>query len=58
MGYEYVKEHRKEVKRRIIYVLGGKCANCGYDRCNEALEVHHLNPEEKEFTIANAYNSS
>lgn len=58
MSYEYVKEHRKEVKRRIIYVLGGKCANCGYDRCNEALDVHHLKPEEKEFAIANAYNSS
>ena len=56
MGYEYIKEHRKEVKRRITYVLGGKCAYCGYDRCNEALDVHHLNPEHKEFAIANSYN--
>lgn len=58
MGYEHIKTHRKEVKNRIIYVLGGKCACCGYDKCNEALEVHHLNPEEKEFTIGDSYNLS
>lgn len=58
MGYEYVKAHRKEVKKRIIYVLGDKCSYCGYNRCNEALEVHHLKPELKDFTFADAYNSS
>jgi predicted HNH restriction endonuclease len=31
--------------------MGGKCVVCGYDRCSRALEFHHLNPNEKEFTI-------
>ncbi len=57
-NYENVKNHRKEVKRRIIYVLGGKCQCCGYDKCEEALEVHHLNPDEKELTFSSSYNQS
>ena len=32
---------------------GGKCEVCGYDRCIKALEFHHLDPNEKEFTISN-----
>lgn len=25
---------------------------CGYDKCIEALEFHHINPDEKENTVA------
>lgn len=32
--------------------LGGSCIICGYDRCIKALEFHHINPSEKEFTIS------
>lgn len=32
---------------------GGKCIKCGYDKCLKALEFHHLNPKEKDFTISN-----
>jgi len=31
---------------------GGKCAICGYDRCLEALEFHHLDSEGKDFGIS------
>ncbi len=32
---------------------GGKCERCGYDRCMEALEFHHINPSQKDFSISN-----
>ncbi len=31
---------------------GGKCERCGYDRCMEALEFHHLDPIHKDFNIS------
>lgn len=35
-------------------VMVGKCAICGYHKNIQALEMHHINREEKEFTFANA----
>lgn len=31
--------------------MGGKCICCGYNKCTDALDLHHLNPEEKEFSM-------
>ena len=31
---------------------GNQCSICGYNKCNDALEFHHLNPKEKEFNIS------
>ncbi len=31
---------------------GGKCEICGYSRCPEAMEFHHLDHKEKEFGIS------
>ena len=28
---------------------GGKCMICGYDRCLEALDFHHIDPKKKDF---------
>lgn len=50
--YTHVKSYRQRQKENIIYVMGGKCAICGYQKCNAALELHHLDPNEKEFTVA------
>ncbi len=44
-----VKKWRRVTKQRMIESLGGKCAICGYNKCNDALEFHHVNPDEKEF---------
>ncbi|QEG09033.1 HNH endonuclease [Aeromonas phage 4_4572] len=30
---------------------GGKCEKCGYDKFIGALEFHHLNPEQKDFSL-------
>ena len=57
-NYQQVKDFRKRQKQRIIYVMGGKCSICGYNRCNKALELHHLDPEEKQFTFAQNTNRS
>lgn len=32
---------------------GGKCIRCGYNKCLKALEFHHLDPSQKDFTISN-----
>ena len=31
---------------------GGKCAVCGYDKCQRALSFHHVNPKEKDFDLS------
>lgn len=43
-NYDYVKEYRKRIKQELVNYKGGKCQICGYNRCNEALEFHHLDP--------------
>lgn len=58
MSYENVKNSRARLKSRAVYVLGGKCQICGYDKCQQALEFHHINPLEKEFTIQENCNRS
>lgn len=48
---EAVKRWRKNTKRRIVESMGGCCVVCGYNEHDEALELHHINPEEKEFQL-------
>lgn len=43
---------RKQMKQRCVNYKGGRCYLCGYNKCLTALEFHHLDPNEKEFTIA------
>lgn len=43
---------RQSMKKQAIKLLGGKCSICGYDRCIDALEFHHKNPQEKEFKLS------
>lgn len=49
---EYQRNHIKQRRRkRHKELLEGKvCERCGFDDFR-ALEFHHTNPEEKEFTI-------
>ncbi len=35
-----------------IEYKGGKCQLCGYNRCPEAMEFHHLNSSGKDFGIS------
>lgn len=35
----------------MVASMGGACQICGYSRCNDALEFHHLDPTSKEFSF-------
>lgn len=49
-----VLDRQRNFKKLCIEYKGGHCIVCNYNKCNGALEFHHLNPNEKDFTIANA----
>ena len=49
-----VNNRRPMVKLRAVALLGGKCRFCGYKRCVNALEFHHL--EDKKFEIGDKLN--
>lgn len=49
-----VSDWRKRVKEKLFYILGGKCFICGYDKCPEACDFHHLDKALKNFTVAQA----
>ena len=48
---EAVQKRREKTKELLVEYKGGKCEICGYDKCVEALEFHHINPDEKDFGI-------
>lgn len=49
---------KKLLKKKAIEYKGEKCQICGYDKCENSLTFHHLDPSEKEFTISERYNLS
>jgi predicted DNA-binding protein YlxM (UPF0122 family) len=50
-NYKHVKNFRQKLKDKAINYKGNCCEKCGYNRCNSALEFHHLDPNEKDFGI-------
>jgi len=60
--YERNKERRlahnaawrqKRVEWLAEYKVDTRCSVCGYNRCSAALDFHHIDPDKKEFSIAN-----
>lgn len=49
---ERVDDRRRKLKHELVQYKGGKCEICGYDKCEAALDFHHLNPEEKELQLS------
>lgn len=47
-----VARRRRMLRLRAIQYKGGKCSNCGYNRCIAALDFYHLDPTQKEFGIS------
>lgn len=43
---------RKAIKKQLVKYKGNKCQKCGYNKCIEALQFHHINPEDKLFEIS------
>lgn len=56
---EQVQKRRYMLKEKAVEYKGGKCSKCGYNKCIDALEFHHLDPLQKEFSIGqNGYANS
>lgn len=47
-----VTRRRQQLKKMAIEYMGGKCIICGYNRCDAALEFHHLDSSKKDFSIS------
>jgi transposase len=48
---ERVSQRRRQIKRKLVEEAGGKCLICGYGRCQQVLQFHHLDPTTKEFHL-------
>ena len=45
------EKERRARKARLVAAFGGKCTQCGYNRCAAALEFHHRDPHGKCFSL-------
>ncbi len=51
-------DRRYQNKLKAIEYKGGKCVNCGYKKCFDSLDFHHLDPRLKFFNISKQLNNS
>lgn len=47
-----VIDWRVRTKERIIQSFGGSCGICEYKKCQRSLDLHHLDPSQKEFSLS------
>lgn len=47
-----VAKRRKKIRQMAIDYKGGICSKCGYSKCLEALEFHHLDDGVKDFGLS------
>ena len=45
------RKRGQEIKAELIQQMGGGCNKCGYNRCQEALDFHHIDPSTKSFPL-------
>ena len=64
-GYSYdlcnsclVRKRKNARKLWALQYLGGQCCVCGYNRCVNALDFHHLDSKQKKFTIGSNFTYS
>ena len=50
---ERFKKWRQRWKEALVHASGGRCQilTCGYSRCINAMEFHHIDPNEKDFGL-------
>ncbi|NDB28151.1 hypothetical protein EB151_01220 [archaeon] len=46
--------NRFRLKSEYRKRLGAKCQICGYDKCQNALQFHHIDPSKKKFAISDS----
>lgn len=47
-----VYKRRKKIRQMAVEYKGRSCQVCGYNRCIDALEFHHVNSSGKDFSIS------
>ena len=47
---------RKRNKRAALFYLGDRCKRCKYNRCEAALEFHHLYGKDKSYNVSSGFN--
>jgi len=47
-----VQKRRKKIREMALDYKGARCSRCGYDKCAEALEFHHVSSDGKDFGIS------
>ena len=52
-----VVEWRRRVKQQLVEYKGGECRVCGYNKCVEALDFHHIDESTKEFGLSGSTKS-
>jgi len=45
-------ERARKLKQQCVEYMGGSCVKCSYNKCNAALQFHHLDPSKKDFSIS------
>jgi len=46
-----LRKRRRKRKLDLVAAYGGRCVDCGYATCPEALQFHHRDPSTKEFGL-------
>jgi len=49
---EWVIQHRRVKKGRLVELFGGKCMVCGYKKYAGSLDFHHTDPKIKSFALS------
>lgn len=47
-----VSRRRKKLREMAREHKGGKCMICGYFKCGDALDFHHIDPKQKDFSLS------
>lgn len=47
-----VAKRRKKIRRMAVDYKGGQCVFCGYKKCIDVLEFHHIVPDKKDFGLS------
>lgn len=46
------RTQKRAIKHILVEYKGGVCVECGYDKCEGALQFHHLDPQSKDFSLS------
>jgi hypothetical protein len=47
-----VAKRRRKLKAMVVEYKGGKCMLCGYARCVWAFDLHHVDEQQKSFSMS------